>query len=304
LRREIMSFAKLCLWLCAIALSAETVREVHYQGFIAPTNTGPSFDHGYLFTYEEQNKFSLYAKDGSLVYTGTPEVPAATSAFTQKGSPDSDGSLAIAVQYRIGQRPEKQGGIALFDSAGKQERFIRTGEFVPTQVCFAEDHSLWAVGEIPRRTIPDSNGDYPIVRHYSKSGEELGSALARSSFSPDDTPIAPVVGQWGIRASKDRIGIFAGHYHGPSDWIETDFGGKELGRWKAADLSPLAFTSNGKVYALGANGVVVLDHASGTWKPAGIKAKDGHILGADHDSLVVTVHGTNSVRWVDQPVTD
>jgi hypothetical protein len=299
-----MSFAKLCPWLCVLALSAQTTREVLYQGFIAPTNTGPSFDHGYLFTYEEQNKFSLYAKDGSLVYTGTPEVPDATSVFTQNGSADSDGSLAIAVRYRIGQRPETQGGMALFDSAGTQERFVRTGDFVPTQVCFADDHSLWAVGEIPRRTTSDTSGDYPILRHYSKSGEELGSSLARSSSSPDDTPIMPVLGQWGMRASKDRIGVFARHYHGPAEWIETDFDGKELGRWKATDLSPLAFTSKGTVYALGDNGVMVLNHASGAWKPAGIKSKDGHILGADHDSLVITVHGANSVRWVEQPVID
>ncbi len=297
---KLLLFA-LPLWFAAAW--AESMREVHYQGALAPIGNGPSFDHGYLVSYDGATAFSVYSADGSLRYAGQPQIPDAVWALAQNGAADSDGSAALAVAYRTGKHSPEQGKIALFDREGKQTRLIGTGDFVATQVCFAGDHSIWAVGRIPARSVPDDTGEYFILRHYSREGAERGAYLPRSSFRSDAEPIEPIHGMWGLRQSKDRMGIFVfSTSPAASAWVETDLEGKELGRWKVpSDFHPLAFTTNGRVYGITESEIRELDHGSGEWKLSRVAKPDGFVLGADGDLLVIKIKGANALRWIAQP---
>src|ERR1700722_13120127 len=75
-------------------------RDVYYQGDLAPLNILPTFDKGYLAVYEREHTIALYGPDGTLAYRAVPQVPGAKLGV-MNATPDSDGSLAIAIGYRI-----------------------------------------------------------------------------------------------------------------------------------------------------------------------------------------------------------
>jgi hypothetical protein len=150
----------------------------------------------------------------------------------------------------------------LFDRTGAQIRFVDTGLYLPTQVCFAPDHSIWTVGWQGPEAI-GKNEDYFILQNYSQDGQQLGAFLPRSSFDAEPDPVGPMTGAW---------------------------------RWDFAGRSLLAFTQSGAIYGQ-EHDVAVFDRATTNWRPvAGMP--DGHLLGADGESLVFSLRGQSVLRWV------
>jgi len=292
----------LCLLLTissTTALAAEA-RDVYYQGDVAPLNIMPTFDKGYLVVYDRDHKINVYAPGGSPLYSASAQVPNTDWADIENAAVDTDGTLAGAIEHRR-LKHESSGGIVLFDRTGTQIRFIDTGQYLPTQVCFAPDHSIWTIGW---QGHVGKNEDYFILRDYSQEGNELGAFLPRSSFDAEPDPVGPVTGGWQLRTSNARVGaIFyvssiLGKWQKPrsvGQWVETDLKGKETGRWDfAARL--LAFTQSGALYGQ-EHDVAVFDRATSSWRPvAGMP--DGNLLGADGDSLVFSLRGQNILRWV------
>jgi hypothetical protein len=266
----------------AVALAADEVRVVQYKAdSLSPKNIPPTFDNGYLVVYgygfHTTHHFpgegvgeGIYAPDGSLAYT----IP----QYSPNVAVDTDGSSAAALPAG-----DNKGGIALFDPAGLQIRFIDTGQYWPCYVSFAPDHSIWVTGG-----WTSNRGNEPkyILRHFSRGGEELGGFLPSASFKGSFRPVGPISGTSGLRVTNDRIGVFL-NYGGWANewmWVETDLNGKEIGRWKLQTY-PTALAPSGAVYAQEQGNVLRLDHATGKWTPVSVPFY-GKLLGADGEALV------------------
>ena len=216
--------------------------------------------------------------------------------------------MAGAVEYsRDGTSRTIGGGIAVFDRSGKQMRFFDTGTYLPTQVCFAPDHSIWTLGwQGPKASGPDQDNDYFILRNYSQEGQKFGAFLPRSSFEPEPDPIGPITGGWQLRIINDRIGalfygssiLAPGQKSRPAQWVEVDLKGKVLGRWEVGtEWFPWAFAQSGNLYTQTRDAVLMFDRSTKAWRRvAGTPA--GLLLGADGDNLVFEVRGTSILRWV------
>jgi hypothetical protein len=289
---------------CNAVFAAEP-REVYYQGFLAPLNITPTFDKGYLFVYDSY-KIDAFAPDGSPLYSVSAHVPDAKIVNIDNAAADTDGTMAGVVDYsRDGTSRTEGGGIVLFDRSGKQIRFFDTGPYLPTQVCFAPDHSIWTLGWRGRGASRETD-DYFILRNYSQEGQEIGAFLPRSSFESGPDPVGPMVGLWQLRIINDRIGavFYASstlrewQKPRPVQWIEVDLKGKELGRWElGSKWVPHAFTQSGALYTQGDGAVMVFDRSTKAWRRiAG--TPPGFLLGADGDSLVFEISGTRMLRWV------
>ncbi len=284
---------------CGVCCGAQQ-RDVTYQGPLTPNNITPTFEKGYLLVYDYP-RVHVYAADGSPLCSIAPEAdPARIFPRIQNAGADVDGTLAAAIEYRKGD--DRGGGIAVFDNSGKQLQFFDTGKYLPTQVSFADDHTIWTLGW---RHGKASHEDYFILRNYSQNGEELGAFLPRSSFEHDPEPVGPMTGAWQLRVTGERIGALfyessilqPGQQLPPMLWVELDLKGKELGRWEmGGTYAPRAFTRSGALYRTG-GGLSLFDRSAKTWRRVA-DAPSGELLGADGNDLVFREAGTNTLRWV------
>ena len=287
---------KLLLFVCILlsqAMSAsEPVREVSYRGAdLAPTNTRPTFDHGYLAVYDPE-KINIYGPDGAFAFSFAPPH----GGLTVSVAVDTDGTVAAAVGF---MPPDYGPGVAVLDRTGALQTYVATRPYSPTQVCFAPDHSIWTIGNARAKETPD----YFVLHHYSREGKELGAFLPRSTLDKAEIvePAENNVGAWSIRAAKDRIGAYLNYgNHTERMWVEVGLDGKELGRWKfpeGFDGSPSAFTRSGAIFAEAHYGLFMLDHSTGMWNPVS-PASDGRLLGADGEDLVFWIRDQARLRYV------
>jgi hypothetical protein len=160
-------------------------------------------------------------------------LPDGTQTYTPNSvAIDTDGTSAMA--YTVEDDPRRV-GIAILYNTGYQLRIIQTQPLRPSQVCFAPDHSLWAFAEQWQEKhlrLPD----FMTFRHYSRSGELLGSFVPRSSLPAWeglglDQVMGPFGGLWRLRTLNDRIG--AALRIGPSKeaWVELNLPGELIGQW-------------------------------------------------------------------------
>ncbi len=115
---------------------------------------------------------------------------------------------------------------------------VETEPYLPSQVCFAPDHSIWMFGGM--RPVGDAPvPDFMTFRHYGRDGKLLGSFVPRSELPAwegdgSDGLLDPFVGLWSLRTSKDRIGArlnVGPHKH---MWLELDLKGTLTGQWTYA----------------------------------------------------------------------
>jgi hypothetical protein len=275
------------------ATAATSDGDVVIQGNISPLNILPTFDHGYLATYGKDG-IAVYAPNGSLA----TEIRKPADGNFVNADIDSDGSVAVAV-HRSGRR---SGSIAIFSPDGSAGGEIATGPYRPSQVCLAPDHSIWVLGD--EDLLPENEGtNHFLLRHYSRGGELLGEFLPRTSFPADAYPGEPRAGFWKLRIADGRLGMKLDRSAPDKKllWLETDLQGKEIGRWTApSGGEPAAFTASGAVYAETADGIKVLDRASGAWNSVPRSSSD-RLLGAEGDTLVFAIPGMNEIRRATKP---
>ncbi|HXN47584.1 MAG TPA: hypothetical protein VN893_13140 [Bryobacteraceae bacterium] len=283
-----------CASILAVAAAPDAKREVFYAGDLVPANCTPTFDNGYLAAYDLDGGALVYAPDGSVAFRFPPPRE---NAFVVNVAVDVDGVAALAVEG-----PPGRGGISIADSKGVQFRWIDTGDYVPSGLAFAPDHSLWTTGSKPELLSDRELPEYEILRHYSQDGRELGRTLPRSSFAeefPAGSGISPahvIVGLWELRVAGGRVGVILAGRNGHL-WVETDMSGGEAGRWRM-EGHPSAITADGTVYAATAKGVLALDRASGQWRPTAVHVPDGILLGAQGAHLVFAIRGEKHLVWV------
>ena len=270
----------------------------------------PTFDQGYLlFTHLMGGPgFEVFGPDGLLRFFTSVDNPHGASVTSVAA--DSDGSVAAGFAF-LGQQGIS-GGIAYFDSFGKQTQFVDTGKYMPAHVCFDRNHSLWTFGwQRDPATDYDETRDYMMFRKYS-DGKETGRYGPRSIVR-GRTPGYASLGLWRLRVADDRVGAIADTGETSSEkrmWIELGLDGHVIGTWPMGrDLhGGLAFTSSARLCRQIPAGkakmpaLECLDRDTGSWKHAGDAPVPGLLLGADGDELVFSRNeGVITVHWAKIP---
>ena len=289
----------------------EPAREVVSQANLVAHQLIPRFYNGYLYYLGEgrPSQIRLYAPDGHLVFATDLQEPGNSPPNLTGLAIDTDGTIAVSYgDTRNGNR----GGIEFLDSTGKRTGGIDTQNYLPGNLCYAEDHSLWSFGWQHDKNDPGraDRQDYMLVRKYS-GGKQVGAYLPRSGFPDALEPGTDSSQEMRITVTHDRVGVLA--WRETSDdleWVELDLNGNLTGRWKFCGRSEtsFAFTSDNRLYALrrDRDGKIrrlsVLDRASSTWKEVEAPM-DGALWGADGDELVFAGlgHGPMHLRWFKQP---
>ncbi len=280
--------------------------EVTFDG-LGMSNPTPSFDNGYVVGWSQsgQESVTLYAPNGHKLFEiSALKLPDGTDAGSLSAAVDTDGTLALAYWAQGGAR----GGIALLDQTGKPVRFIETQPFMPSQVCFAPDHSIWMFGDQQPRPATD----FLTFRRYSREGRQLGAFILRSELPAWeggglDQVLAPFHGLWRLRAIQDRIGAILRVAPFKWAWVELDLDGKLIGQWTytgsmAEWFVPAAFTSSGSLYGRRwvdkqRAGLGAFDMATGTWQTLSFSS-EGNLIGAQGDRLVF--QRGDQLRWIQE----
>lgn len=287
------SFVLACLFISVAALAAPAGRDVVYPREIkAPV---PTFDKGYLITWDRTSSLSLYGPDGQLLYDLKLAPPGEPHAGVMSAVIDTDGTVAAAYEVT-----SVRGGVALVDATGRPFQFLTIAQYVPAHICFAGDHSIWTIGN-----MDDSGKDYAVIRKYSRDLRLLGEFVPRSELGPTLNLVVgqAIVGHWQMRASKDRIGACLDLGYPRAVWIELDLDGTLAGKWEF-DRSAWrhgAFTPDGTLYAQKgrSGGIAVLNRASGEFEPV-TATPHGWLLGAEGEDLVYFA-AHDHLQWVHAP---
>lgn len=174
--------------ICAVAADLP-VREVTSLAAFAGNAPSPAFQRGYMY-FLDNGAVRVYTPQGHPAFVRVLSVPGATDLTLDSLAVDSDGSVAIAVSYKAAQA----GGIVLLDKNGLDTGFIDTGRWLPSNLSYGEDHSLWSFGWQHDAANPEKvdRRDYMMVRHYGAGHSETGSYLARSLFPKGWSPVCRV----------------------------------------------------------------------------------------------------------------
>lgn len=302
------SLALLSTYVCAISAAAHApIREVVSQAAVSAGKTLPGFFKGYIYWAEP---LQVFAPDGLAAYVERP------AGRAQGFAADTDGRIAVAWSWKSG----REGGIDFHDASGALARRIQTGRYSPTNLTFAEDHSLWTLGwqtdATSTTTMPDRN-DYAIVRKFMPNGEQAGAYLPRSGFPKG---LEPGDRRWqlsnSITVSHDRVGLWlnSGMSGVETEWVELDLDGKLTGRWRLdafANDVRVAFTSDDHVFVYYRKGkppegrnpnLVILDRQTSTWRSVESPPK-ASLVSADGDALIFADDGDGPIhlRWYQHP---
>ena len=155
------------LW--SFGQTPETIRFENLPGTVVYSN-------GYLVSWDSPHytEATFYGRDGKPIYS-KPEREGSL-AYNNAWAVDADGVTAGVYTQ---QRPWK-GRLDLLDANGNVKASVDTGAYIAQHVVFAQDHTLWTVGFIAGND--GSKGDFDVLRHYSRGGEELGRALPWSQL--------------------------------------------------------------------------------------------------------------------------
>jgi hypothetical protein len=153
----------------------------------------------------EPDLFQAYDLQGALVFNARFSIPGALRTFVRSYARGSDGTLALS-----GSAYGNGGGgapfIAWITPDGNSQQVVRTEPYTPNLIAVAPDGTFWTVGRELNSNSSEKSGvnlDAGVVRRFSRSGQQIGSWLPRSSFS-DPSELAATSGY--LAASADRIG--------------------------------------------------------------------------------------------------
>jgi hypothetical protein len=296
------AIALLCA-LCSILSAQSPTRELYTEAVLS--GPLPGLYNGHLYFIDRPNRVRLFSPDGN--FATSFEVPdrASEPAYVEGIAIDADGTIADG----WGTRGTLH-GIEIRDESGKLIRAIDTGLFVPNNLTFAPDHSLWVFGwqrDAERPQYPAK--DYLTLRHYSSDGKEIGSYLPRSLFPPGLNPGSAQSQERRIFVTAEFIGIvaFSGNVGSQQEWVEVDLNGNIRGRWRLDGLQfpSVGLTSDRGVYARQRDPktrqdriVVRPNRATSTWQVVPITA-EGVFYGADGDDWSCQLaHGSDGAPLV------
>jgi len=246
------------------------------------------YSNGYLLSWDspQYTQVTLYGRDGKPAFSAPEQIGDSSPVMW---AVDSDGLVAGA--YTPNRLME--GRIDLLDSFGNVTHTINTGLYIPQQLVFAPDHTIWTGGY---NAANRGTQDFNVLHHYARTGEELGQALPWSQISGDfrHPVIGTLLGGQLLYVANDRIGWNAALHPGSRTWIEVSFSGVFLGKYdlKTADglsLFPVAMTASGNAYAMifksHSARFAVLDRSKRVWQKV-VGDPSGALIGSEGDNLV------------------
>lgn len=302
------------LFLCAILpfqgfATAQPLREITSQAMLFAGQLTPSFYRGYVFLLDEghRNHIRLYSPDGEPFLEKDIQEQLAPSVMSVVV--DTDGAVAVS-WAGFDTNGKRRAGIDFLNRNGNQIRSINTGFYLASHLAFGEGHDLWAFGWERDASDPErSSQDYMTVRKYS-NGREVGAYLPRSLFPHGLNPACLSDQEPVLAVARDRVGVLAcaGNDSEQREWVEMDFTGKPLGRWRVEPKNRIVCTLDGHVYAQNTNAenskLFLLDRPSAAFKLVEWKT-NGILFGADGDELVFLDSWNTGrrmhFRWFKQP---
>lgn len=295
--------------LCAMAADSP-VREVTSQAMVVANEAVPAFQNGYMFSLDRAS-LQLFAPGGHVAFARVLQIAGVENPSARGLAIDSGGATAVAVAY---QRANGfGGGIVFLDRYGLQNGFIDTGLYMPSNLSYTEDHSLWTFGwqRDALKQDHESRQDYMMVRKYTADRKDAGHYLPRSLFPDGLEPGGDTWQRMRIAAAHDRVGLLAwsGQDSTLTEWIELNLDGTLIRRVRLEGGGDpninLAFTSDGHLYRkkVASADLEVLDRNDGEWKIAG-KSPGRKLMGADGPLLVFSDGGIGPIvlRWFEPPV--
>jgi len=301
-----MRLVPLLLAASCIGFAQGPVREVETGAVVSSALPGLANHH--LYFVEMPDHVRVFSPDGYSSITIDLDGRGNERSYVDGIAIDSDGTIAVAWGTRWGPS-----GIEIRDGSGTLLRTIDMGLFMPGSVAFDADHSLWSFGW--QRAAKGSQvhaRDFGMLRHYSADGKEMAAFLPRSLFPKGMEPGGAQVQEQRVHVMHDHIGLvaFSGETGNKQEWVEIDFDGNVLGRWRidGSQFARVTPTSDGNVYATELDPktqkdiVVRLDRATKTWQPVAAGTK-GQLYGADGDQLIFGSwpKGVMLLGWFKQP---
>jgi len=144
--------SKLLLAFVPLALLAQIqpVRIVESQAQRVGNQPTPGLQNGYLH-FIDHAVIRAYSPEGFPVPTTLVEITDQGYVWAEGLAADADGTFAIGVAYGGPSYPF--GGIAFYKKDGMPDGFVATGAYIPSSLCFADNHSLWTFGSMAAQTI-------------------------------------------------------------------------------------------------------------------------------------------------------
>lgn len=281
------------LWLClagalwSFGQTPETIRYENLPGVVLYSN-------GYLVSWDSPRytEATFYSRDSKPIYSKPQRE--GSLAYNNGWAIDSDGVSAGVYTQRSPHAQAESGRLDILDASGNVKANVNTQSYIAQHVVFAQDHTLWTAGFLAGND--GSKGDFDVLRHYSRGGEELGRALPWSQMAGNQnsyTALQLFHGGRQLYAAKDRIGFLSRSDN--DTWIEVSYSGDLLGIYglgSASDKSyvPAAMTTDGSVYAMTYrnkqfDGWALLNRADKTWQSVS-GLPQGKLIGSQGDKLV------------------
>jgi hypothetical protein len=228
-----------------------------------------------------------------------------------------DGTVAVTGGFSGNSGPETF--LALVSADRKHQTVTRIWPYVPWEVTFAPDGTLWTVGYTFREkenVIVTPN----VLSHFDRAGKLLANFAVTARARLGSGQSAALQHSF-LRVSRDRIGWFTNGM----EYIEFSLEGREVGRYdgpevadrsKAAMWGSFGLSEGNEVLfstilnaSIPAHGVAKpskratwsLDRESRQWIPVEIQDSDlpgwSQVLGFDGSILVTTGHFHEMLRY-------
>lgn len=188
-------------------------------------------------------------------------IPEATSTDALGVARGSDGTMALC-----GSAVDPAGRvahyIALVAPSGYGVQVIRTLPYLPILVTIASDGTIWTAGDpSPTGKEDPSSLNAGVVRHFDRTGKEIGSYIPRSSLA---SPNLLLDGH--LAAGRDRICWYPGgpNQFGPSEYVEISADGT-ITRFPPTPLMDHEVTTGMAVTDDAGTFLSIRNLQSGTW---------------------------------------
>jgi hypothetical protein len=273
----------------------------------------PKWENGWFLAHDDGStapaSVTVIDRSGKRLMMDLPiALPGDTSVHISDIAATKEGNIAIAATGNSGAGVGAAFLIWL-SPAGQIQRVVQTTPFVATKVDFANDGTLWVLGQPIDHSVRSWRElpAHPILRKYDSGGQLLLSTLSTDVFKTNG--VHPAVRAL-LVVGTDRVGL----YSEPANlWVEISFSGEILGQWTGLQShvdgrsTGVGLMPDGRVFvttqarnlatAKEPIGLYQLDKTANTWAPVDTTLWQhgaAPILGVDQD-LVVLHH--NPMSW-------
>lgn len=302
MRYFLLSFAALFLARSAVYAADDSIITIQRDNSNKPL---PKFSNGWTLFYEHNPpKVIAYDSDGRLKFESSFAMKGVKQLMIVDLAASVSGKVVICASVTSDSDEQRAAVLIWVNPSGTVEKVVRTSPFGASRVVFGPGDQVWALGLV-RGTDGKSDQPHDVLRMYDQSGVLIKTALPRQGFAKN-----PVSGAIMI-TTNDRFGILSSPNQ---QYVEFDWSGKELGRWRfefpanhRPDIIGAGLTSTGELVVAntgiaGKESVSYrFDRSNGQLIPSThLSERDGvryiQVLGSEGNRLVIYGHDVNSQK--------